>query len=119
MRLLLRADRGGRLHYAPLQGRTASTILDRHPGANRALSTVIYVRDAGTSGERLYERSDAAAAILRDLGGLWRLASWPRVVPRPIRDAVYSFIANHRYSWFGTLDACQLPGPGQSERFLD
>lgn len=118
MRFLVDEDEAALLHFAPLQGSTAGEVLERHPEADRSLSTVIYVRGAGTSQERIHQRSDAAFAILDDLGGFWRVVSWLRVIPRPLRDAVYQLVATHRYRWFGKLEACALPGPGQSERFL-
>jgi predicted DCC family thiol-disulfide oxidoreductase YuxK len=41
-----------------------------------------------------------------------------RAVPRPLRDAVYDWVARRRYGWFGKLDACRVPGPGMRSRFL-
>ena len=118
VRFLLARDPEGKLAYAPLQGETARAVLTRHPGADETLSTILYVRGMGTENEDLHERSDAAFEILRDLGGVWRLVAWLRLVPRPIRNAVYDFIARRRYRWFGKFDACRLPEAGTNERFL-
>jgi predicted DCC family thiol-disulfide oxidoreductase YuxK len=118
MRWLLDADREGRLSFAPLQGDTARQVFERHPEAAGGLQTVIYVRDFGGPDERVYQRSDAAAEILRDLGGAYRALALFRVLPRVIRDAVYDFVAAHRYRWFGKLDACRLPAKGSEHRFL-
>lgn len=49
---------------------------------------------------------------------LWAAAAG-RLVPVSIRDAIYDTIAESRYSVFGRTDACQLPPPGLTERFLD
>ena len=118
VRWLIGVDEKRVLHYAPLQGETGSAVLARHPEADASLSTVVYVRHLGTDDETIYERSDAAFQILRDLGGWWRLLSWGRLVPRPIRDLVYDWIAKHRYRWFGKLDACRLPETSAADRFL-
>ena len=118
MRWLLDADRGERLSFAPLQGETAKEVFGRHPEATGDLSTVVYVRDFGGSRETLYLRSDAAAAILRDLRGGYRLLALFRLLPRVLRDAAYDWIAAHRYRWFGKLDACRLPEKGSEQRFL-
>jgi predicted DCC family thiol-disulfide oxidoreductase YuxK len=40
-------------------------------------------------------------------------------VPRPLRDAVYNFIAVNRYKWFGKRDACDLPTPQLRQRFVE
>ena len=119
MRWLLAKDAREVLSFAPLQGETAGRILARHPKADRSLATVLYARDVDTENEMVYERSDAALMILRDLGGIWRALSWLRWMPRAFRDAVYDVIARNRYQWFGKLDTCQLPGPDESHRFLD
>jgi predicted DCC family thiol-disulfide oxidoreductase YuxK len=68
--------------------------------------------------EQVLDRSDAALAILWDIGGPWRGVSWLRLLPRALRDAVYDFVAKRRYRWFGKLEACALPAPEQSDRFL-
>ena len=41
------------------------------------------------------------------------------VIPRPIRDWIYDFIATHRYRWFGTRDSCMVPTPELRARFLE
>jgi predicted DCC family thiol-disulfide oxidoreductase YuxK len=118
MRWLLDADREERLRFAPLQGETAREVLRRHPEATSDLATVIYVRHLGSPGETVHLRSDATAAILRDLGGGYRLLALFRLLPRAVRDAAYDWIAAHRYRWFGKLEACRLPEKGAEKRFL-
>ena len=118
MRFLLDADRDGRLSFAPLQGETAREVLARHPEVTSDLSTVLYVRDFGSQAERVYTRSDAVVAILRDLGGGYRLLALFRFLPRVLRDALYAWVASHRYRWFGKLDTCRLPRAGEEKRFL-
>jgi predicted DCC family thiol-disulfide oxidoreductase YuxK len=118
MRWLLDHDRKGRLLFAPLQGETARAVAARHSRAEDSLSTVVYVRDFGAPSERVYLRSDAALAILGDIGGPYRVLSALRVVPRSLRDLLYDWVAARRYRWFGKLDACRLPDKGTTERFL-
>jgi len=118
VRWLVSIDNKAVLYYAPLQGETGKSVLSRHPDADQSLSTILYVRDMGGDSERLYQRSDASFEILYELGGVWRVLSWCRFVPRVLRDAVYGFIARHRYRWFGKFDTCRLPESGDSGRFL-
>jgi predicted DCC family thiol-disulfide oxidoreductase YuxK len=63
--------------------------------------------------------SDAALRILGRLRGPVRHLARLRIVPRPLRDAVYRLIARTRYRVFGRHDACELPAPWFRERFLD
>lgn len=118
MRWLFERDRAGELYFAPLQGETAKAVMERHPRTDGALGSVLYVRGLGGPEEAVLDRSEAALAILRDIGGVWTVASWLRVVPRFLRDAVYDFIAERRYGWFGKLEACRLPDPEMTKRFL-
>lgn len=42
------------------------------------------------------------------------------VVPRPIRDGIYDYIAKRRYAWFGKGDSCLvLQEKELLERFID
>ena len=79
---------------------------------------MIYVVDLDRPGERIFTRSDAVLTILDELGGGWKLVAMLRIVPRPVRDAVYRLVARYRYRWFGRFETCQLPAPEQRARFL-
>lgn len=144
VRFLLARDRERVLLFAPLQGPTAAAVLGRlglaavlpAPGgasgsgagaadgegsgaAHGAPQTMVFVRDEGTPAERAFLYSAGVLAALDAIGGVWRLVSWLRVVPAPLRDLVYRQVAAHRYRWFGRFDACRLPAPGDRDRFLD
>ncbi|WP_460977378.1 thiol-disulfide oxidoreductase DCC family protein [Spirosoma knui] len=67
---------------------------------------------------RFYEQSTAALRVARQLSGAWPLLYGFIIIPKPIRDALYSFIARNRYRWFGKRDACLLPNPALKSRFL-
>ena len=117
VRFALRHDRAGRFVYAPLQGETAAAVLARHSLASD-LETMIYVADLDGPTERVFSRSSAVLAMLDELGGPWRVVAMLRIVPRPIRDAVYGLVARYRYRWFGRFETCRLPAPDRRERFL-
>ncbi|HET9930097.1 MAG TPA: hypothetical protein VFQ35_05410, partial [Polyangiaceae bacterium] len=67
---------------------------------------------------RVRIRSEAALAIGRYLGGGFKVLAWfGALVPRALRDAVYSAIAARRKSLGGSL-SCALPAPSERARFL-
>lgn len=111
VQFLLRWDRHGRLHFAPLQGPTAAAYAPT-PDPNDP-GTFVLVDEQG-----IHLRSDAALRTLAHLGPWWRGVLVLRLVPRPVRDAVYNWVARHRYQWFGRMDQCRVPTPGQAARFL-
>lgn len=117
MKLLLAWDRRRVLAFAPLQGETfkafaATTTLEQ------GLDSIVYVRSLGTDEAATYVRSDAILQSLRDVGGFWRVVSWLRIIPPPLRDWAYDVIATHRYRWFGKYDQCRLPTPRQRDQLL-
>ena len=107
---LLRWDRKHVLRFAPLQGGTAKALSDLDP---QRMDTVVFV-----DGDQTYERSDAAIRIIIRLGGAWRLFGVLLIVPRPIRNLVYDWIARNRYGWFGKRETCRIPDPEERMYFL-
>ena len=118
VQVLLDRDARGRLRFAPLQGETAKEVWEKHPGKNPGLKSVVYVRGYGTECERLFFRSRAFLEIMADLGGKWRLFVVLKLIPGPLRDAIYDWAARHRYAWFGKYEQCRLPEKGSENRFL-
>lgn len=114
VRFLLKRDRLESLRFAPLQGETAR----RRGDLPAELRSVIFITEPNTPQERVSVKSDAALRLLDHVGGIWRIVSWLRVVPRPFRDWVYDRIAQRRYRWFGKFDSCQVPPAEWRQRFL-
>lgn len=105
-------DRHLRLRYAPLQGETYAAL--SVSGKPRDLDTVVLL-DEG----RLLVRTDAVLRVFGIIGGTWAmLGAAGRLVPRPLREWAYRYVARHRIGWFGTADSCRMPTPRERERFL-
>jgi predicted DCC family thiol-disulfide oxidoreductase YuxK len=118
VRWLLARDRAGALRYAPLQGRTAARLRERHPEIPGDLETVVYVESSGGR-ERVFLRSEAMFRVFQQLGAPWGWLAWLRWLPRAFTDAAYGLFVRVRYRLFGRLDACRVPDPARRERFLD
>lgn len=111
---ILAHDARGEFRFASLQSEAARLLLAAAGSPPAAADTVVLIDRAG-----VHTRSDAVIRIARRLGFP---AAWPAalaLVPRPLRDGVYAWVARHRYGWFGRRDACRVPGPAQRSRFLD
>ena len=120
VRFVLKRDCQDRFRFASLQSEFAARILRRHGIQPGNLDTFYLVTDHAQPGEQLSERSEAAIAVLRELGGIWALAALPlRVLPTPIRDWGYNLVARHRYRVFGKYDVCPLPEAKDRHKFLD
>ncbi|PPU66654.1 hypothetical protein XcodCFBP4690_00435 [Xanthomonas codiaei] len=114
VQFLLRHDRRGRYRFAAMQGQAGRALLQQHGLDPDDPLSFLLVDHSGA-----WTDSDAIVRVLARLGGLWRLATVLRVIPRGLRDIGYRLIARNRYRWFGRSDHCMLPTPEQHARFLD
>ena len=90
--------------YVPMQSPQGRQLLEAHGVSIDQVDTFLLL----SNGDALV-RSDAAIAIAAELRRPWNLLATLRLVPRPIRDRVYSFVASNRYRWFGKRATCKLP----------
>jgi len=104
-------DREPRMRFAPLQSEVGAALVGEKAAAE--LDSLVLVE-----GDRTYTHSTAALRIARHLRPPLGWASLLLVVPRPIRDAVYRFVARRRYAWFGKSATCRVPTPELRARFL-
>lgn len=102
-------DKRGVFLFAPLQSEIGKTLL---PDA--APSGVVLL-----IGERAFYKSDATLQIIRRLRFPWWILFGFTVVPRPIRDAVYGWIAKNRFRIYGRREACMIPNGPLKDRFLN
>lgn len=110
---LLARDRRGRLRFAALGSLAGQGLLARASQEVQEADSMVLVDESG-----IRIRSDAALGVARHLGGVYRLAALFRVLPRPLRDGVYDWVARNRFGWFGRRAACRIPSPAERARFL-
>lgn len=114
VRFVIDRDEEGVFRFAPLQSEVGKKIQDHFSLSGEDFDTFVLVY-----GGKAYIKSTAALRVLRLLGGLWKYLYVFIVIPAPIRDAVYDFVARNRYKWFGKKDECMVPGPDIRRRFLE
>ncbi len=143
VKFVLPRDRKGIIRYASLQSSAARELLRRSstnhgtgPGMGSELGSETSSgteqsngseTSSGTEqssvilidGKGIHRRSTAALRVLRHMGLPWSLLYAFIVVPAPLRDAVYDFIARNRYRWFGRSESCMVPAKSVEDRFLD
>ncbi|MDX2165551.1 MAG: DCC1-like thiol-disulfide oxidoreductase family protein [Deltaproteobacteria bacterium] len=105
---------GTRFRFAALQSEFAAAALARHGRDAADLDTVCLL-----DGDRLSVKADAILDILTRLGGIWRMAAVARLLPRPLRNAAYDWLASRRYRWFGRSEQCIIPPLEMRQRFID
>jgi len=114
VRFLLRHDKRCVLRFASIQGANGRALLARAGLQIDGLQTLLLV-----DGERTWQHTAAILRVLHALGWPWRLAWAAWLIPPPLRDALYRWLARHRYRWFGRSDTCLMPPADHAPRFLD
>jgi predicted DCC family thiol-disulfide oxidoreductase YuxK len=113
VKFLIRHDPDGLFRFAPLQSEVATELLNDYDMDPDDLDSVVLVEE-----ERIYTKSDAVLRTARHIGGIYRVLPPLGVFPRRLRNWFYDFVADRRYGWFGKKDACMMPTPDISSRFL-
>lgn len=114
VQFVLRRDPAGQFAFASLQSATGRALRQEFGLPLEQMNTFALI-----DGETIYMRSTGALELLRRLGGGWRLLFGLIVIPRPVRDRVYDWVARNRYRMFGKKEMCMLPPPGVEARFLN
>lgn len=113
VRWLLRRDKRKLLRFASAQSEAGRELLTL-AGVDILDPQSFVVVD----GQRHYTESAAVLRIVGALGWPWRVLRATRLVPAPLRDAIYRWIARNRYRWFGRREVCFLPDPADARRFI-
>lgn len=114
VQFVLRRDRAARFRFASLQSAAGQRELARAGVLGKVPDSIVLL-----AGGRVRVKSAAALAIARGLRFPWPLLSVFWLVPFPLRDLVYDWIARNRYRWFGKRDECWVPTAELRSRFLD
>ena len=103
----------GVFQFAALQSPAGQRMLRDHGLPTADLDTFVLI-----DGGRASVQSTAALRTLKRLGLPWSLMHVFIIVPRPLRDLIYRFIARNRYRWFGCLESCMTPSSDVLSRFV-
>ena len=113
VQFVIKRDSKNILRFAALQSEVGQQLLTHFDLPKDDIFSVILVEDGN-----VFMRSSAALRMYKNMGGVWSLLYFFIIVPRPLRDAVYNFIAKNRYKWFGEKESCMIPTPELQSRFL-
>ena len=113
VQFIINRDPQVKFHFAALQSETGGRLLQSSDLPTQVFQSIVLIKN-GT----VYQKSDAALEIARQLSGLWPALYAFKIVPPFFRDFVYNQIAKNRYGWFGKKDHCMIPTPQLKSRFL-
>lgn len=114
VQFVIRHDSKSYFKFASLQSSFGQYQLHKFDLLVNQLYSVILVKNG-----IVFQKSNAALEIAKELDGLWPVLYFFKIVPRFIRDWIYTIVAKNRYTWFGKKDSCMLPSPELKSRFLE
>lgn len=93
VRFINKRDKKKRFNFRAFDTEKGRDIL-KHQGLNTSdFNSVVYIKD-----KKYFYKSSAALQILKDTGGFYKLLYVFIIIPKPVRDFVYDFIAKRRHT---------------------
>ena len=113
VRFIIKHDSRSIFTFASAQSETGKEILSRFEIDTPEPESVSLLQNGS-----LLKKSSTALTIATELDGFWKYLAFLRVIPRPVRDIVYDWVARNRYRWFGKRNICMMPSKETENRFL-
>lgn len=90
------------VEFVSLQSEKGKDILQDNNLESQNFETFILEKNG-----KVYFRSDALIELMKEFGGLWKLLSTIcELVPKIVRDQIYSVVSKYRFKIFGRRDTC-------------
>jgi predicted DCC family thiol-disulfide oxidoreductase YuxK len=102
------------IYYSSLQSEFAKVILPEELTKVEEFTTIYFY----TNG-KIYSQSSAILRSLYHLSFVHKLLLIFLIVPKFIRDFVYSVISKNRHKIFGKSSSCRIPNENEKELFLE
>jgi predicted DCC family thiol-disulfide oxidoreductase YuxK len=93
---IVKKDSNKTILFASLQRLAGSRLLEEHKIDTNYIDSLVFIEK-----ERFSVSSTAALRTLSYLSSWESQLKLLLVLPRPLRDFVYHFVARYRYKWFG------------------
>lgn len=110
---IIRRDKNAKFSFASIQSEKGQQLLQYHGLPTNDLKSFVYIE-----GDKCYTKSTAALHVCKRLDKFYPLLFIFIVIPKPLRDLVYRYVADNRYKWFGEKQECMLPTNDLKKRFL-
>ena len=110
---IIKKDRHQKFKFASIQSDAAKEILLQFDNFNSSIDSIILINNG-----KLFYKSSAVLRVCKILGSVYSFLIIFWLIPKPIRDWMYDFVAKNRYSWFGKRESCMIPSVELEDRFL-
>ena len=110
---ILRHDKKKVFRFAPLEGETATRILEPLLPAYHQHNSIILFHN-----NKVFLRSSAVLKIVSLLGWPYKILCLGYIIPKTMRDAWYDAVAARRFSFGKRYESCPLPPRHWQDRFI-
>ncbi len=110
---VIKQDKQKKFLFAPLQSPAAQKLLEQHQLPKSDFHSFVFI-DEG----KVYLSSTAALKVMRKLPWYWQWTQVFWIVPKVLRNGIYSIVAKNRYKWFGKKEECMVPTADVQSRFF-
>jgi len=114
VQFVIEHDSKNQFRFASLQSDFGQDFLKKNKLEAIQFDSIVFIED-----DQFYTKSSAALKIAKYLDGITSWLTIFMIVPKPLRDIVYSFIAKNRYRWFGKNESCWLPTKELKAKFIE
>jgi len=110
---IINRDINRKFKFTSLQSDKGQAILKHFGLPVNDFESLVYICN-----DKYFIKSTATLHVLKDLGGLWKLAYVFIIIPHILRDFVYTMLAKSRHRIFGKQNVCLLPSNDIKSRFI-
>lgn len=115
VQLLLKNDSQDTFRFASLQSEIGKNIQQQYKIDTSQMNSVILIDDY----VKYKSKTTAIFSMTKSMGKLWSLFNAFWIIPKFIRDAVYTYVTKNRYKWFGKKNTCIVMTKDIQHKFLD
>lgn len=108
---IIKHDKDETFKFASLQSDIGKKLF-MHYDIQANVDSIILIED-----KLVYSKSTAVLKICKHLHGIYSWLYVFVIIPAPIRNYIYDFVAAHRYRW--SRNSCVIPSQEIRKRFLD
>lgn len=110
---LIKIDKNNVFKFVAMQSESGEQLLKKYGFSTTEIDSFLLI-----SNKNLLTKSDAIVRISAQLPFPWNLFFVLKILPKGMRDYLYSLVAKNRYKWFGKKNQCLIPTPELNHKFL-
>jgi predicted DCC family thiol-disulfide oxidoreductase YuxK len=111
---IIKQDKKDVFRFVALQSELGMAI-QKHIGIDtRKIDSLVFY----APGVSYSYKSEAVLDISKELGGIFSFAIVFKILPTPLLNSIYDYVAKNRYKWYGQKESCWMPTPELKAKFL-